>query len=204
VNDAVVSFLRRPLGEHLSTLGPERRERLADTAASWVARALRDPATRAYAIDRLDAALAATEHRTMGDVLRHVPPERAAAWLAAAAATPEVRGWFEDGVSAALGALLDRPIGRPSALLPEGAHRRIAEQLSVALWEWTQRQVPIVVEQLDVEAMVEQKVLGFSMERLEQIVRQTTQRELDLIVRLGYLLGAIVGLAAWAVQALVR
>ncbi|MBI3081577.1 MAG: DUF445 family protein, partial [Gemmatimonadetes bacterium] len=54
--------------------------------------------------------------------------------------------------------------------------------------------------QLDVEAMVEQKVLGFSMERLEQIVRQTTQRELDLIVRLGYVLGAMVGLLAWGVS----
>ena len=35
------------------------------------------------------------------------------------------------------------------------------------------------------------------------IVRATTQRELDLIVRLGYLLGAIVGTAAYAVSLLV-
>lgn len=202
VNDAVVSFLRRPMAEHLTNLGAERRERIAETAAGYAARALRDPATRTYAIDRLDAALAAAEHRTLGDVLRHIPADRAAAWLARAASTPEVRAWFKEGVSAALAAMLDRPIGRPSAWLPEGAHQRIAEQLSIALWEWIQRQVPIVVAQLDVEAMVEQKVLGFSMERLEQIVRQTTQRELDLIVRLGYVLGGFVGVAAWVVQRL--
>jgi uncharacterized membrane protein YheB (UPF0754 family) len=48
--------------------------------------------------------------------------------------------------------------------------------------------------------MVEEKVLGFSLERIEEIVRRTTQRELDLIVRLGYALGAIVGALAYAVS----
>ena len=48
--------------------------------------------------------------------------------------------------------------------------------------------------------MVEQKVLGFSLERIEQIVRNTTQRELDLIVRLGYVLGALVGALAYGIS----
>jgi len=42
-------------------------------------------------------------------------------------------------------------------------------------------------------------VLGFSVQRVEELVRATTQRELDLIVRLGYVLGACVGLVAWGV-----
>jgi uncharacterized membrane protein YheB (UPF0754 family) len=48
--------------------------------------------------------------------------------------------------------------------------------------------------------MVEEKVLGFSLERIEEIVRRTTQRELNVIVRLGYVLGAVVGAAAYAVS----
>ena len=203
VNDAVVTFLRRPLAEHLSNLGPERRDRLADAASGYLARALRDPATRSYAIDRLDAALAAAEHRTLGDLLRHLPADQAAAWLTKGAGTPQARAWLEEGVAAALRALLDRPLGRPAGWLPDGTTDRLAAQLAPALWDWIQRQVPEIVAQLDVEAMVEQKVLGFSMERLEQILRQTTQRELDLIVRLGYVLGGLVGVAAWATQFLV-
>ena len=202
VNEAVVTFLRRPLAEHLANLGAERRERIADAAAGYVARALRDPVTRRYAIDRLEAALAAAEHRTLGDLLRHIPADQAASWLARGARTPEARAWLEDGIAGALGALLDRPIGRPAAWLPDGTTQRLASQLTPALWDWIQRQVPVVVAQLDVEAMVEQKVLGFSVERLEQIVRQTTQRELDLIVRLGYVLGGLVGLVAWMTQLL--
>jgi uncharacterized membrane protein YheB (UPF0754 family) len=45
-------------------------------------------------------------------------------------------------------------------------------------------------------------VAGFSLERIEQIVRATAQRELDVIVRLGYVLGAVVGATAYLVSIL--
>jgi uncharacterized membrane protein YheB (UPF0754 family) len=60
----------------------------------------------------------------------------------------------------------------------------------------------VVVSQLSVQEMVEQKVLGFSVQRMEEIIRTVTERELRLIVQLGYLLGAIVGLAAFGINRL--
>jgi len=54
-----------------------------------------------------------------------------------------------------------------------------------------------------VPEMVEQKVLGFSTQRMEEIVRNVTHRELDLIVRLGYVLGGLVGMIAFGVSLLV-
>jgi hypothetical protein len=199
VNDAVVSFLRKPIADHLANLGPERLAGVQRTVAGYVTGALRDPATRAYAIDRLDAALAGAERRTIGDVLRYLPPDKAAELLARAAQAQEVRAWITDGAQAAFTALLERPIRRPADWLPPGARERLVGALSPALWGWIQQQVPAVVEHLDIEAQVEQKVLGFSVQRVEELVRATTQRELDLIVRLGYVLGAMVGLLAWGV-----
>jgi uncharacterized membrane protein YheB (UPF0754 family) len=38
---------------------------------------------------------------------------------------------------------------------------------------------------------------------MEEIVRNVTQRELDLIVRLGYVLGGLVGVVAFGVSRLV-
>jgi uncharacterized membrane protein YheB (UPF0754 family) len=70
-------------------------------------------------------------------------------------------------------------------------------------WTWLQEQIPRVVEQIRVPEMVEQKVLGFSTQRMEEIVRNVTQRELDMIVRLGYLLGGLVGMVAFGVSVLV-
>jgi len=105
---------------------------------------------------------------------------------------------------AAVRMLLDRPIGRPERLLGEGTADRIVERLTPALWSWIERQVPVVVSRLDIPHMVEQKVMGFSLDRIEEIVRATTQRELDIIVRLGFVLGGVVGIVAFGVGRLLN
>ena len=200
VNDAVVSFLRKPMSDHMERLGAERIEGVKKTAAEYIATVVRDPATRRYGIDKLDQALLAAEGHTWGDLLRYVPPEQAADWIAAAVRDPKMRNWVAEGARTVLTALLNRRIGRPASLLPEGSVDRIAARLSPVLWDWTKRQVPVVLETIDVQKMVEDKVLSFSLVRIEEIVRSTTQRELDIIVRLGWVLGAIVGLAAYGVS----
>ena len=203
INDAVVSFLQRPLAEHVARLGPERLAGMIDTGSRHIGAILRDPATRAYAIERLDQALRSAEQRTWGDLLHHLPPDRAAQWVADAARTPRLRGWVRDGTAATLDALLDRRIGRPAAVLPPDSVDRLTTALSPALWDWIEVKVPEIVAQVDVQSIVEQKVLGFSLQRIEEIVRATTQRELDLIIRLGYVLGAGVGALAYVVSLIV-
>jgi uncharacterized membrane protein YheB (UPF0754 family) len=200
INDAVVNFLQRPLAEHCERLGPERIEGLKSTATTYITAALRDPTTRTHAIERLDHALQAAERRTWGELLHHLPPERAAGWIADVARTPQLRTWVADGTGAALRSLLDRPIGRPADWLAGGQVERITAELSPALWGWIQQKIPEIVSRVDVQSMVEEKVLSFSLKRIEEIVRATSQRELDVIIRLGYVLGAIVGAAAYTVS----
>jgi uncharacterized membrane protein YheB (UPF0754 family) len=202
VNDAVVKFLRKPLAEHFASLGPERLEGIKQTAAEQITAALRDSATRAYATEKVDDALRRAEKHTVGEVLKRIPPDDAAEWTSATVASDRVREWIEQGANAALHALLEKPIGRPATALPDGSIDRIIAALSPILWEWIQTQVPEVVGQVDIQAVVEEKVAGFSVERIEQIVRATTQRELSIIVRLGYVLGAIVGATAYLVGVL--
>ena len=203
INDAVVGFLRRPLAEHLERLGPERVAGLQHTASAYVTAALRDPATRQAAIEQLDRALQAAERRTWGELLHRLPPDRAAAWVADAARNPKVRTWIADGTATALRSLLDRPIGKPADRLPAGQVDRIVAALAPALWTWVEQQVPVIVSRVDVQSMVEEKVLGFSLQRIEEIVRATSQRELDVIIRLGYVLGAGVGAVAYLVSLLI-
>ncbi|GBD33604.1 hypothetical protein HRbin33_02599 [bacterium HR33] len=200
INQALVAFLRRPVQEIVASLGPERARAAARTAAAYIAQALKHPETKNYLVSRLDEALAKTEERTFGELLSRVPADRVADLVSQAASAAPIRSWLEGGAKAAFQAVLDRPLGRITALIPPERLERTAAALSDALWEWTQRQVPDIVQQIDLETMVERKVMSFSLERLEELVRQTTQRELDLIVRLGYLLGAIVGTAAYLVS----
>jgi len=200
VNDAAVSFLSRPLAEHIETLGSERLEGLRDALTRYILMVLRDESTRTYAIERLDRALLSAEQRTWGDLLEKLPTDRAVTWLGDALQSQQAKQWIAEAWASGLTALLDRPIGRPATALGEDSVDRIAAQLSPALWDWTQRHVPTVVAQIDIRTIVEQKVLSFSLTRIEEIVRATTQRELDIIVRLGFVLGAMVGSAAFALS----
>jgi uncharacterized membrane protein YheB (UPF0754 family) len=204
VNDGVVNVLRMPVGERLSRLGPERRAALAETLGDWLVRVVRDPATRRALGTATDRALSAAERRTWGEVIRLVPPQRVAVALADALSGDRGRRWVEESVGHVIDRLLARPIGRPADWLGAQVAEDLRRGIADAAWMQVQEQIPRIVTQLDIEGMVEQKVLGFSTQRMEEIVRNVTQRELDLIVRLGYLLGALVGLVAFGINLVLR
>jgi uncharacterized membrane protein YheB (UPF0754 family) len=88
---------------------------------------------------------------------------------------------------------LERPLGTPARWLPAGARRELEGAMEEPFWGWLQTQVPDVVRRLDVQRRVEEKVLEFPTEKMEELVRRVTDRELRLIVRLGYVLGAFIG-----------
>jgi hypothetical protein len=204
VNDAVVNFLRLSLAERLRRFSPARREALSRTLGDWLVRVARDAATRGAIVRTVDGLLVAAERRTWGDVHGAVPPERLAEAAGDALAGEAGRRWVEESMTQVAERLLTRPIGRPAEWLGGDTPSAIRAGLSSAAWQWVQDQIPRVVEQIRVPEMVEQKVLGFSTQRMEEIVRNVTQRELDLIVQLGYVLGGLVGAAAFLVSLAVR
>ncbi len=204
VNDAIVSFLRIPLSERFERLGTERRKALSGTLGDWLIRVARDDATRAVIARTVDSALEAAEQRTWGDVLHVLPAERVATLLGDSLATERAQAWVREATQAIANQLLSRPLGRPAAWLGEDTTRGLITGVTNTAWRWTRQQVPRIVEQFNIQETVEQKVLGFSTERMEEIVRGVTQRELNLIVRIGYLLGGMIGLVAFAANQLLR
>ena len=202
VNDAVVNFLRLPLGARLRNLGPARFHALETTLADWLVRVARDPATRDALARAADRLLAVVERRTWGDVLRVIPRERATELVRNALRGERGRAAVADVTAQLANRLLARPIGRPARWFGDEGAAQLKQGVVDATWGWVEKEIPRVVQQLDVQEMVEQKVLGFSTERMEEIVRNVTQKELTLIVRLGYVLGAIVGGVAFGVNQL--
>ena len=200
VNDAVVNFLRLSPAERLRRFTPERREALSRNLGDWLVRVLRDGATRDAIASTVDRLLEQVERRTWGDLLGAVPSERLARAAGDALASEQGRRWIEESAGQVVEHMMARPIGRPAEWLGEEATRALRAGLSDAAWAWVHEQIPLVVGQIRVPEMVEQKVLGFSTHRMEEIVRNVTQRELDLIVRLGYVLGGLVGLVAFLVN----
>ena len=112
------------------------------------------------------------------------------------------RGLAEEGIRSLAKALLDRPIGRPVEWLGQENADALTRAIVTESWSWVQSQVPGVVSELDIPGMVEQKVMGLSTQKMEDLVRNVTERELQTIVNLGYLLGAIVGAVSWGISLL--
>ncbi len=202
VNEAIVDFLRRPvqsvLGEPDSAAVVEAR----DTLAGWIINMARDPQTRTFLVAKMRSGLEKAGGHTWGDVFERLPPERIAGWLVTAARSEGASRLYAEVARRGAEALMTRPIGRPSSWLPDQAPRRIEEGLGPVLWDWLQTQVPDVIQRLDVARRVEEKVMDFPTPRMEELVRRVTDRELRLIVHLGYVLGAFVGVVLVLVNAL--
>lgn len=193
VNEAIVDFLRRPVTSVLGEPDDESVLEARATLTGWVVDMARDPASREFLVEKLHAGLEKAGAKTWGEVLNEVPPERLVEWVLAAARSGVARKLVREGADRLVTGLLDRPIGLPARWLPPQAPSRLQAALGDPLWEWLQGQVPVVVEKVDVARRVEEKVLEFPMARLEEIVRTVTERELSLIVKLGYVLGAFIG-----------
>lgn len=204
VNQAIVDFLRRPVNEVLGDADDPTMIETRATLTGWVVSMARDPGTREFLVEKLHEGMDKAGARTWGEVLERVPTERIAEFLVLAARTEAARAALDKGAERLVLRLLERPIGTPARWFPPDGPRRVEAALSDPIWEWLQTQVPDVVERIDVARRVEEKVLHFPTARMEEIVRKVTDRELRLIVRLGYVLGAIIGLGLVAVDALVR
>lgn len=193
VNDAIVDFLRRPV---VSVLGDADDPTVAEaqtTLTGWAVGVARDPATRGFLVEKLESALDKAGTRTWGEVLEKVPPDTLTRWLISAARSEAALGLFRRWAERTAHILLDKPIGKPANWLPANAPDRIETAIGDPLWGWLQTQVPDVVHRINVAGRVEEKVLNFPTAKMEDLVKRVTDRELKLIVRLGYVLGAIVG-----------
>jgi len=204
VNEAIVDFLRRPVSDVLGEPDDPSVIESRTTLAGWIVAMARDPGAREFLVEKLHKGLEKAGDHTWGEVLERVPPERISETLVSAARSGAVRTALGDGIRKLARGLLDRPIGTPARWLPEDGSARLEAALSDPIWDWLETQVPAVVAQIDVERRVEGKVLNFPISRMEEIVRNVTDRELKLIVRLGYVLGAFIGVILTVLDTFLR
>jgi hypothetical protein len=193
VNDAIVDFLRRPVA---SVLGDPDEPSILEARATltgWAVGVARDPATRGFLVEKLEGALDRVGDRPWGEVLDRIPPETLSRWLVSLARSEPALALIRRGAERLVDALMDRPIGTPARWLPPDGPKRIEQALGDPIWSWLQTQVPDVVQRINVAGRVEDKVLNYPTAKMEELVKRVTHRELKLIVRLGYVLGAFIG-----------
>lgn len=193
VNNAIVDFLQKPVVSVLGEPGDESVVNAKETVVRWITGMARDPQTRGFLVEKLHGLLDTAGGRTWGELLRHLPPDKVADAVIAAARSERAAELYREGMLKSVDWTLHRPIGRPADKLGEDAPARVEAALAEPLWRWIQEQVPTVVHQLDIQRRVETKIMEFPTPQLEALVRGVTERELQLIIRLGYVLGAMIG-----------
>lgn len=193
INEGIVEFLRRPTTAVLGEADAPQVQSALDSLADWLVRAARDPASRTFLLDQLEGVMGRIGERTWADVLRVVPADRVAGWLAVGLRSEPGQALFDSIAGPVADRVLSTPIGRLDRFLREDAAVRLADTLGPPTWEWVARQVPEVAGRIRISDRISSKIEGFPLQRLEALVREISQRELDLIVRLGYVLGAVIG-----------
>lgn len=193
INDAVAELLERPVSEVLGEPDDPAVVRALDAVVSWIVDMARSPDTRAFVSEKVEAVLAGASRRTWGDLAGGLSPDRVAAWVAEAARSDAASTVYREGAHRLAAAAFDRPLGQPARLLPASAPAKLRQAAGGPAWTWLQAQIPALVRRLDVARRVEDKVKEFPVEKMEELVRRVTNRELRLIVWLGYALGAFIG-----------
>jgi uncharacterized membrane protein YheB (UPF0754 family) len=119
---------------------------------------------------------------------------------------PEIREEISKAIHDAILTYLQKPIsdilGDVEAKKDPDAPARLAASAAPVIWEWIHDQLPELIKKLDVQAMVERKVMAFSVERVEEILRNVIQNELNLIITTGYVLGGLIGVCTFGLQKL--
>lgn len=203
VNEAIVEYLRRPVIDVLGAPEDERVHSALDSLAAWMSRAASDPEVRTFLLDRIESGILRLRDRSWGDLVRLVPAEKVGGWMESGLSSDTGRKLYQDTRGVVVERLLHQPLGSLASYGENGAVDRIADALSEPVWEWISSKVPEVAAKVRVADRVEEKILEFPLEELEKIIRSVSDRELDLIVRLGYLLGAGIGGALVIVRHLI-
>ena len=204
VNNAIVDFLGKPVVAVLGAPGDPSVEEAKGTVRGWALSVARDPSTRRFLVEKLQASLTAAEQRTWGDIFRHLPPERVADAIVSAARSERARTFYRDAVSRLIDLILNRPIGRIGDHVPADAPQRLERTLAPPIWAWIEEQVPQIAQRIDIERKVEAKVNEFPTAQVEAVIMGVIERELKLIVRLGYVLGAFIGVVSASIAIAMR
>jgi uncharacterized membrane protein YheB (UPF0754 family) len=122
---------------------------------------------------------------------------------------PVIRDEITKTIHDALLTYLQKPISEiigdvaTAASQDPEAGRKLARSTAPHIWDWVEAQLPVLVQRMDVQSMVERKVMAFSVDRVEEILRSVINNELRMIIITGYVLGGVIGVGTFFLSRLI-
>jgi uncharacterized membrane protein YheB (UPF0754 family) len=198
------ALLDRSISSYVEGVPYEKVAEMRQVIRSQAVKLVRGRKTKECLLAAVEQGLGRLKDRSFGDLLGGaLPPggvervleltgDRLLAALRSAAA--------RQAVERALGEMAEerlfrRPLGKLSARVPADLREEAEEALSLQLADLLKREVPPLVETLNVRRMVEEKVNSLDILKVEGLLLSIMQEQFKYINLFGGLLGFLIGLA---------
>ena len=204
LRDKASALLARPVSELLAGLDEDSRGQLMDQAAGAVVAMVRAPETAAAAGRLLEEAIDKQADRPLGELLADFfgagCAERSREAMTREIITLVRSRRAKRLIDRALGRLLDRyllerPIGPLADFLPKNVVNGISGYTRQVLTRLLAKEVPPLVDSLNIERIVTRKVDSLDLLRLEDLLLSIMREQFTYINLFGGILGFLIGLA---------
>jgi uncharacterized membrane protein YheB (UPF0754 family) len=200
LNSTIDGVLARPVNELVGNIAPDRLEIVKDQVAERILAVARSPelstSVSAYATDALER----LRPHTLRALLEHARPDSAeqvkgflARGLMGVLSREETARTVNAILAAQVEKLLVRPIGRVGDLVPEEKVRRAAAALADRIESAARERLPQAIAEFDIGRIVEEKVAGYPIKKLEDLVLSVAKHHLRTIELFGLLIGFAIG-----------
>ena len=194
--------LSRPINELVGQIAPDKLELIKDQAAARVLALVRGEELSTTVSAYLTDALARLRPHTLRALLQHLNPDSAqrlknflSKGLLQVLAREETARTINNILSSQVERMLVTPIGRLAEQVPEAAVRRASNALTERITTAARERLPAAIGEFDIGRIVRQKVAGYHVEKLEDLVLSVAKHHLKTIELFGAVIGFAIGIA---------
>jgi len=207
LNSTIDGVLARPVNELVGQIAPEKLELIKDDVAGRILALARSPelstSVSAYATD----ALQRLKPHSLRALLEHARPDSAeklkdflARGLMSVLSREETARTINSILTAQVEKLLITPIGRVGDLVPEEKIRRASAMLTERITTAARERLPAMIAEFDIGGIVREKVAGYPVKKLEELVLSVAKQHLRTIELFGLFMGFFIGVVQAALM----
>ncbi|HST50949.1 MAG TPA: DUF445 family protein [Pyrinomonadaceae bacterium] len=200
LNSTIDGVLARPVNELVGNVAPEQLEAIKDQIAGRILSVARSrelsTSVSAYATD----ALQRLKPHSLRALLEHARPDSAeqlksflARGLMGVLSREETARTINSILAAQVEKLLVLPIGRVGDLIPEEKVRRASAALADRIEAASRERLPAAIAEFDIGGIVREKVSGYPIKKLEDLVLSVAKHHLRTIELFGLAIGFFIG-----------
>ncbi|HKC62651.1 MAG TPA: DUF445 family protein [Pyrinomonadaceae bacterium] len=202
LNATIDDVLSRPINEIIGQIAHDKLEFIKDQVAERVLALARSQELSTTVSAYLTDALHRLRPHTLRVLMQHLNPESAqrlknflSKGLLTVFAREETARTINNILSAQVERLLVAPIGRLSDHVPEEAVHKMTTALAEKITNAARERLPSAIAEFDIGGIVRQKVAGYPVEKLEELVLSVAQQHLKTIELFGAVIGFVIGIA---------